>query len=66
MSGHLDEPEMIEILEDLARNSGSATARIQAIKQLRIMRGDEPAEESDLLRGLYEVSNPGRIRVKAA
>ena len=61
---HLTEAEMIEILEDLARNSASATARIQAIKTLREMRGERPAE--DTVRGLYDVANPGRIRTKAA
>ena len=45
MSQHIDEAEMIEILEDLARNSGSATARIQAIKTLREIRGDSKGEE---------------------
>jgi hypothetical protein len=43
----LAEPEMIEILEDLARNSQSATARIQAIKTLRAIHGREEPEESD-------------------
>lgn len=66
MPDRLEEAEMIEILEDLARNSGSATARIAAIKQLRVMRGDQlELIEDDPVRNLYEVANPGRIR-KAA
>jgi hypothetical protein len=37
----LTDDEMVTILEDLARNSGSATARIQAIKLLREMCAGE-------------------------
>jgi hypothetical protein len=51
---HLDEREMIEILEDLARHSGSATARIQAIKTLREMSKDDRPAPS-VFEGLYEV-----------
>lgn len=59
----LAEDEMIEILEDLARNSGSATARIQAIKQLRVMRGDQHEVPADGFAALYEVGKP--LRTKA-
>ena len=52
----LTEQEMIEILEDLARNSNSATARIQAIKQLRVMRGDEPAATAEGFDALDELA----------
>ena len=56
---------MVEILEDLARNSRSATARIAAIKVLREIRdGDQRTAESGFAK-LYDVSNPGRIRAKA-
>lgn len=42
----LSEDEQLDILEDLARNSQSATARIQAIKLLRDIDAGEvsPAE----------------------
>ena len=43
----LDEQEMIGILEDLARNSRSATAQIQAIKTLREIRGKAEPEQTD-------------------
>ena len=60
----LTEDEMREILKLIARDGGNAAARIAAIKELRAMaRGEKPAE--DTVQGLYEVSNPGRIR-KAA
>jgi hypothetical protein len=39
----LDEQEMIDILEDIARNGGNAAARIAAIKVLREMdSGEKP------------------------
>jgi hypothetical protein len=61
----LTEVEMVEILKLIAREGGNAAARIAAIKELRsIARGEKPAE--DAVRSLYEVSNPGRIRTKAA
>lgn len=37
----LTDEEMVEILERIARSDKSATAQIQAIKQLRIMRGEQ-------------------------
>lgn len=64
-TGELTETEMIEILEDLARNSRSATARIQAIKALREIRGGgEQKPSSDTVAQLYEVGKP--LRTKAA
>jgi hypothetical protein len=60
----LTEVEMVEILKLIAREGGNAAARIAAIKELRaIARGEKPADQT--IQGLYEVSNPGRIRVKA-
>ena len=37
----LDDQEMVDILEDIARNGGNAAARIAAIKVLREIRGGE-------------------------
>jgi hypothetical protein len=60
----LTEVEMVEILKAIAREGGNAAARIAAIKELRAMlRGEPPAEDS--VAKLYEVANPGRIRVKS-
>lgn len=57
-SERLTEEEMVEILEDIARNGQNAAARIAAIKQLREMAdGVEPAEEG--FAALYAVK-PGR------
>lgn len=58
----LDEDEMVDILEDLARNSRSATARIQAIKTLREIHGQTSEPQQSVFEGLYEVSNPQRSR----
>jgi len=61
----LTETEMREILKTIARDGGNAAARIAAIKELRAMaRGELPVQ--DVVAQLYEVSNPGRIRTKAA
>lgn len=61
----LTEVEMVEILKAIARDGGNAAARIAAIKELRAMAsGEKPAVDS--IAKLYEVSNPGRIRTKAA
>lgn len=61
----LTQDEMIEILKGIARDGGNAAARIAAIKELRsISRGEKPAQ--DAVQGLYEVSNPGRVRSRAA
>jgi hypothetical protein len=62
-TGTLTEAEMVEILEDLARNSRSATARIAAIKALREIRGGEQPDAIPSVARLYEV---GRPRTKAA
>jgi hypothetical protein len=60
----LTEAEMVEILEEIAVAPSNRSAQIAAIKELRsIARGEKPAEDS--VRGLYEVSNPGRIRAAA-
>lgn len=56
---------MVEILEDLARNSGSATARIQAIKQLRMMRGEEVPVSAEGFAALDELA-PKRRQKRAA
>jgi len=61
----LTEVEMVEILKDLARNSSSATARIQAIKVLREI-GSGETSTAEGFAGLYEVANPGRVRTKSA
>jgi hypothetical protein len=49
----LERDEMIEILEDIARNSRSAVARIQAIKVLRTLEDERP--EQSAFDELYEV-----------
>jgi hypothetical protein len=60
----LTEQEQLDILEDLARNSQSATARIQAIKLLREIDDGErtPAEGFEALDELA----PRRDRAQAA
>ena len=59
----LNEQEMVDILEDIARNGGNAAARIAAIKVLREMdAGEKPTE--DTVAQLYAVGNPGRMRAK--
>ena len=55
----LDRDEMIEILEDIARNSRSAVGRIQAIKVLRTVEGERP--ERSAFDDLYELDE-ARIR----
>ena len=61
----LTEEEMVEILKDLARNSSNGAARIAAIKTLREIRSGETST-ADGFAGLYDVSNPGRVRTKKA
>lgn len=39
----LEREEAIRILEDIARTSGNAAARIAAIKQLEAMRDGDPS-----------------------
>jgi hypothetical protein len=57
----LTEAEMVEILEEIAVAPSNRSAQIAAIKELRaIARGEKPADQT--VQGLYEVSNPGRIR----
>jgi hypothetical protein len=60
----LDETEMVEILEEIARNSSNQSARIAAMRMLREVRGDAPASNQGHA-ALYEVANPGRVRTKA-
>ena len=61
----LSDQEMVDILEDIARNGRNAAARIAAIKTLReIDAGVSPTSEA--FEGLYEVANPGRKAKKAA
>ena len=61
----MDEDEMVEILEDIARNARNQSARIQAMKMLREIRGGERSP-SEGFEGLYEVQNPGRKAKQAA
>jgi hypothetical protein len=61
----LSDQEMIDILEDIARNGANGAARIAAIKTLReIDAGEKPVKDG--FAGLYEVDNPGRLKVKKA
>jgi hypothetical protein len=61
----LSAQEMIDILEDIARNGANGAARIAAIKTLREIEASdqEPAGE---FADLYAVDNPGRLKVKKA
>jgi len=61
----LTEQEMIDILEDIARNGNNGAARIAAIKTLREIDAGQ-ATPADGFAGLYDVSNPGRVRTKKA
>ena len=51
----LTEPEMVLILEEIAREGTNAAARIAAIKQLRDMRRDQP-QAVDALAKLDELA----------
>ena len=42
----LTEQEMIEILEEIARDGGNAAARIAAIKELKAFDDGKPADEA--------------------
>ena len=58
----LSEQDLIDKLEEMAGDDRNRAAQIAAIKELRsVRRGDKP-EDEDKPAGLYEVSNPGRIR----
>lgn len=60
----LSDQEMIDILEDIARNGRNAAARIAAIRVLReIGAGEKPVEQG--FSQLYEVGRPP-LRTKAA
>lgn len=48
----LEDPEMVEILENIARNGGD-TARIQAIKTLRALDGGEEQPPADDWGAIY-------------
>jgi len=61
----LSDQEMVDILEDIARNGRNAAARIAAIKTLREIDAGTSVT-SDAFEGLYEVANPGRKAKKAA
>jgi hypothetical protein len=61
----LTETEMLEILKDIARNASNQAARIAAVKELRAIGRDEKPVR-DGFAGLYEVDNPGRLKVKKA
>jgi hypothetical protein len=61
----LTDEEMLEILKAIARDGRNGAARIAAIRELRaIGEGAKPASEG--FAALYDVSNPGRVRTKAA
>lgn len=60
----LSDQEMIDILEEIAREGSNAAARIAAIRQLREMKnGVEPAESG--FAKLYEVETASKRRRKA-
>jgi hypothetical protein len=46
MNRTLSDQDMIDILEDIAKNGGNAAARIAAIKVLREIAGGQPAEDA--------------------
>jgi hypothetical protein len=57
----LKDDEMIEILEDMARNSQNAAARIAAIKQLREMHSGEQRDPNfEKLDEIAEKRSQGR------
>jgi hypothetical protein len=59
----LTRAEMLEILEDIARNGNNAAARIAAVKQLVVMRaqerrpGGDPFSDLDEFAQLYELDD---------
>ena len=59
----LSEQEMVRILEDIARGSGNAAARIAAIKVLREMDAGE-ANADDGFAALDELAPRRGFRVK--
>jgi ABC-type polar amino acid transport system ATPase subunit len=61
----LDDQEMIDILEEIARSGSNQAARIAAIKTLREIDSGSVSVDKGF-EGLYEVANPGRIRAKAS
>ena len=61
----MDEAEMVQILEEIARTGSNQSARIQAMRMLREIKGGQ-APASEDFDGLYDVTNPGRKAKKAA
>lgn len=61
----LTDQEMVDILEDIARNANNSAARIAAIKTLREIDAGQ-ATTAEGFAGLFDVDNPGRIRKKAS
>lgn len=53
----LSEQEMIDILEEIARDGRNGAARIAAIKTLREIRGGEKPDQGEFGK-LYEVGKP--------
>jgi hypothetical protein len=60
----LTRDEMVEILEEIARNSSNQAARIAAIKQLEVMQGD--GDDSTGFDQLDELAPRRNYRTKAA
>jgi hypothetical protein len=50
----LDDQQMIDILEEIARDERNRAAQISAIRQLREIRGGKPVQSEDFA-GLYAV-----------
>jgi hypothetical protein len=46
MQRTLSDQQMVDILEDIAKNAGNAAARIAAIKVLREISGGEPVADA--------------------
>jgi hypothetical protein len=64
MQRTLSEQDMVDILEDIAKNAGNAAARIAAIKALREMDAGAPAESG--FEALDELAPKRVMRSKAA
>jgi hypothetical protein len=56
----LSEQDMVDILEEIAKDGGNAAARIAAIKTLRELDRGEPSVST--FEGLYEVGKPAKTR----
>ena len=55
----LSDQDMVDILEDIARNSGNAAARIAAIKTLRELDAGERPQQDEVAQ-LYEIGKRSR------